>query len=92
MAISVSQCDEDAPHIMLGSQLRSHSGPGRRLERRPGLQQGRVQQGGTGRRPPQQIKAMDDAWNAKSDAEKRDALSSGRTNDPKAAMDCLEVT
>lgn len=34
---------------------------------------------------------MDDAWNAKSDAEKRDALSSDRTNDPKAAMDCLEV-
>lgn len=40
---------------------------------------------------PQQIKAMDDAWNAKPDGEKRDALSSGKMNDPKAAMDYLGV-
>ncbi|WP_406860000.1 hypothetical protein ABZO31_06245 [Streptomyces sp. HUAS MG47] len=40
---------------------------------------------------PQQIKAMDTAWNAKSDAEKRAALDSGKMNDPKSAMDYLGV-
>ncbi|MEU2494572.1 hypothetical protein [Streptomyces sp. NPDC007883] len=41
---------------------------------------------------PRQIRAMDDAWNAKSDAEKRAALDSGRMNDPKSAMEYLGVT
>lgn len=41
---------------------------------------------------PQQIKAMDDAWNAKSDADKRAALDSGKMNDPKSAMDYLGVS
>ncbi|MFG2331849.1 hypothetical protein ACGFMM_19730 [Streptomyces sp. NPDC048604] len=40
---------------------------------------------------PQQIKAMDTAWNSKSDAEKRAALDSGKMNDPKSAMDYLGV-
>ncbi|MFD9543177.1 Flp family type IVb pilin [Streptomyces sp. NPDC060022] len=41
---------------------------------------------------PQQIKAMDDAWNAKSDADKQAALGSGKMNDPKSAMDYLGVS
>ncbi|MEU6709210.1 hypothetical protein [Streptomyces wuyuanensis] len=41
---------------------------------------------------PAQIRAMDDAWNAKSDAEKRAALDSGKMNDPKSAMEYLGVT
>ncbi|MGW2564016.1 Flp family type IVb pilin [Streptomyces sp. NPDC001514] len=40
---------------------------------------------------PQQIKAMDDAWNAKSDADKQAALDSGKMNDPKSAMEYLGV-
>ncbi|WP_327119032.1 hypothetical protein OG206_22930 [Streptomyces sp. NBC_01341] len=40
---------------------------------------------------PQQIKAMDDAWNAKSDADKQAALGSGKMNDPKSAMEYLGV-
>ncbi|MEU8527198.1 hypothetical protein AB0C77_16640 [Streptomyces sp. NPDC048629] len=40
---------------------------------------------------PQQMKSMNDAWNAKSDAEKRAALDSGKMNDPKSAMDYLGV-
>lgn len=41
---------------------------------------------------PAQIRAMDDAWNAKSDAEKRAALDSGKMNDPRSAMEYLGVT
>jgi hypothetical protein len=41
---------------------------------------------------PAQIRAMDDAWNAKRDAEKRAALDSGKMNDPRSAMEYLGVT
>ncbi|MFD9500626.1 hypothetical protein [Streptomyces sp. NPDC060035] len=41
---------------------------------------------------PQQVKAMDDAWNAKSDADKKAAVDSGKMNDPKSAMEYLGVT
>ncbi|HEY9370924.1 MAG TPA: hypothetical protein VIU94_21230, partial [Streptomyces sp.] len=40
---------------------------------------------------PQQMKSMNDAWNSKTDAEKRAALDSGKMNDPKSAMDYLGV-
>ncbi|MFC9505613.1 hypothetical protein [Streptomyces sp. NPDC057002] len=41
---------------------------------------------------PAQLKAMNDAWNAKSEAEKYEALSSGKMKDPKTAMGYLGVS
>ncbi|MCT9137992.1 hypothetical protein [Streptomyces violarus] len=41
---------------------------------------------------PAQLKAMDDAWNAKSDTEKYEAIHSGKMKDPKTAMQYLGVS
>jgi Flp pilus assembly pilin Flp len=41
---------------------------------------------------PAQLRAMNDAWNAKSEAEKYDALRSGKMKDPKTAMEYLGVS
>jgi hypothetical protein len=41
---------------------------------------------------PVQLKAMDDAWNAKSDTEKYEAIHSGKMKDPKTAMQYLGVS
>ncbi|MGA5894268.1 hypothetical protein [Streptomyces venetus] len=39
-----------------------------------------------------QLRAMNDAWNAKSEAERYDALRSGKMKDPKTAMEYLGVS
>ncbi|WP_236239443.1 hypothetical protein [Streptomyces sp. CC228A] len=41
---------------------------------------------------PSQLTAMNDAWNAKSDAEKQAARDSGKMKDPKTAMEYLGVS
>ncbi|CAM5487921.1 hypothetical protein STAFG_7765 [Streptomyces afghaniensis 772] len=41
---------------------------------------------------PAQLRAMNDAWNAKSEAEKYDALRSGKMKDPRTAMEHLGVS
>ncbi|MFE9572604.1 Flp family type IVb pilin [Streptomyces sp. NPDC006692] len=41
---------------------------------------------------PDQLRKMDAAWNAKSDAEKYEALHSGKMKDPKTAMEYLGVS
>ncbi|MFF1959403.1 hypothetical protein ACFVWX_20770 [Streptomyces sp. NPDC058220] len=41
---------------------------------------------------PKQLKDLDTAWNAKSDAEKRAARDSGKMKDPKSAMEYLGVS
>ncbi|GGW36789.1 hypothetical protein AB0E64_06705 [Streptomyces caelestis] len=41
---------------------------------------------------PAHLKAMDDAWNAKSDTEKYEAIHSGKMKDPKTAMEYLGVS
>lgn len=40
---------------------------------------------------PEQLRKMNDAWNAKSDTEKYDAIRSGKMTDPKTAMAYLGV-
>ncbi|MGW2860262.1 hypothetical protein [Streptomyces sp. NPDC001205] len=41
---------------------------------------------------PDQLRRMDSAWNAKTDAEKYEALHSGKMKDPKTAMEYLGVS
>ncbi|WP_143589879.1 hypothetical protein [Streptomyces africanus] len=72
--------------------------PPKRGEAPPGTPASRMAQNEVGARiagqevTPAQLKALNDAWNAKSEAEKYDALRSGKMKDPKTAMGYLGVS